>query len=93
MTDPANKPRRRFLGRTGASTALLALVPGVKLVDLALAKDEDEPASVKTRWGLLVDANRCVTDCQACVSACEDEHALAKTGTAQLDPQWIRKVD
>ncbi|SVC58804.1 uncharacterized protein METZ01_LOCUS311658, partial [marine metagenome] len=45
MTDPANKPRRHFLGRTGASTALLALAPGVKLVDLALAKDEDEPAS------------------------------------------------
>ena len=93
MTNPANKPRRRFLGRTGAGTALLALAPGVKLVDLALAKDEDEPASDETRWGLLVDANRCTTGCRACVSACEDEHALAKTGRARLDPQWIRKVE
>ena len=33
------------------------------------------------------------TDCRACVSACEDEHALAKTGRARLDPQWIRKVE
>jgi molybdopterin-containing oxidoreductase family iron-sulfur binding subunit len=27
------------------------------------------------------------------VSACEDEHALAKTGRKPLDPQWIRKVE
>ena len=93
MTNPANKPRRHFLGRTGAGTALLALAPGVKLVDLTLAKDEDEPASDETRWGLLVDADRCTTGCRACVSACEEEHALAKTSRTQLDPQWIRKVD
>ena len=50
MTNPANKPRRHFLGRTGDGTALLALAPGVRLVDLVLAKDEDEPASDETRW-------------------------------------------
>ena len=93
MTNSANKPRRRFLSRTGAGTALLALAPGVSLVDLVLAKDEDEPASDETRWGLLVDTNRCTTGCRACVSACEDEHALTKANRKQLDPQWIRKVE
>lgn len=93
MSRSAKDGRRRFLGQTGAGGALLALAPGVRLVDLVLAKDDDDPATAQNRWGLLVDASRCTSGCRACVSACNEEHGLKKTGRTRTDPQWIRKVD
>jgi len=48
------------------------------------------PAGV--RWGMLVDANRCRSDCDACVGACNAENGIAPA-RAVTDAQWIRKVE
>ena len=90
---PQDRQRRRLLGRTAAGGAFLVLASGVRLVELALAKEEDDPASAQTRWGLLVDTSRCASGCDACESACNEEHALQTTGRPRTDPQWIRKAD
>ncbi len=85
--------RRDFL--LGAAAAATTVAPGVTLTvfgGAAQAKPAGEPVSAKTRWGMLVDLNKCSSGCDACVTACADENGLSKTGRADTDPQWIRKV-
>lgn len=83
--------RRGFLGGTGA-VAAVALAPGVALMGLANARPGDEPVTDDRRWGMLIDANRCVRGCDACVSACEKENGLVGHDRPETDAQWIRKV-
>ncbi|MBK6394377.1 MAG: 4Fe-4S dicluster domain-containing protein [Betaproteobacteria bacterium] len=70
----------------------VALAPGVTLFDLAHGRAPTEPASSKVRWGMLVDLNKCASDCDACVSACDKENGLPTEKTA-TSAQWIRKVE
>jgi molybdopterin-containing oxidoreductase family iron-sulfur binding subunit len=86
----ANLARRKFLWEVGALTGV-ALAPGIVLYDLAHGRPPEAAASNAVRWGLLVDANRCQADCDACVRACDTENGLSG-GKAITDPQWIRKV-
>jgi molybdopterin-containing oxidoreductase family iron-sulfur binding subunit len=65
----------------------------MRLIDLAAAKPDSEAASAEVRWGMLVDATRCVSGCDACVKACATEHGLEMTDRPEIDAQWIRKVD
>ncbi|MFC1664799.1 sulfate reduction electron transfer complex DsrMKJOP subunit DsrO [Pseudomonadota bacterium] len=88
-----NTTRRRFLQKARTATAVAVLAPGFRLVDLALARPEGEPASEAVRWGMLIDTSKCATDCDACVTACNEEHGLTETGRPQSDAQWIRKID
>ena len=91
---PSSTPtRRRFFTQAGAGVALLALAPGVRLAELAVAASDDEPVTDAHRWGLWVDTSRCASGCDACVSACNDEHGLTGMGRPETDAQWIRKVD
>lgn len=85
--------RRQFLNKAGAATAVAALAPGIRLIDLATARPEGTPASDTVRWGMLIDTDRCTSGCDACVSACNEEHGLTGAGRPQSDPQWIRKVE
>ncbi|MGE4660752.1 MAG: sulfate reduction electron transfer complex DsrMKJOP subunit DsrO [Arenicellales bacterium] len=85
--------RRSFFAKAGAGVALLALAPGVRLVELAMARLDDEPVSDEHRWGLWVDSSRCASGCDACVSACNEEHGLSGMDRPETDAQWIRKVD
>lgn len=89
----ANTTRRQFLNLAGGATAVAALAPGIKLIDLALARSEGTPASDTVRWGMLIDTSKCATGCDACVTACNEEHGLTGTGRPQSDAQWIRKVE
>lgn len=84
--------RRQFLGRVGAAAAALALAPGVRLIDLALARPANEAASSAQRWGMLIDTGKCASGCDACVRACNDEHGLTARHGPATDAQWIRKV-
>ena len=88
-----NHPERRnFLAGAGALAGLM-LAPGFSLVKLAMARPPDVPASSKNRWGLLVDASKCMRGCNACVAACAKENGFYSTGHPESDPQWIRKVE
>ena len=87
------KNRREFLAQAGTGAALLALAPGLNLIELARAKPDDQSASEQVRWGLLIDTTRCVTDCDACVTACNEEHGLTAIHGPETDAQWIRKID
>lgn len=91
-TPSAREDRRRFLARAGAAT-LLTLAPGVRLVDLAMARGADVPVSEQVRWGMLVDATRCAEGCTECVDACNGEHGLNGSGRPEIDAQYIRKLD
>ena len=92
--DQSTLPRRKFLGRASALAGLVvSFAPGMRLIDLADAKPDDEAASAEVRWGMLVDATRCVSGCEACVHACATEHGIEMTDRPEIDAQWIRKVD
>ncbi len=90
-TESTNADRRRAV-KVAALAGLFALAPGVRLVQLATAKADAAAASSETRWGLLIDATKCADGCDACVTACNDEHGLQGFDRPQTDAQWIRKV-
>ena len=79
---------RRQILAWGAAMAGVAIAPGITLFDLAHGRPPAEPASRTKRWGMLVDVNRCSTDCNACVVACDKENGLpvAKTATRTSFP-------
>jgi len=80
--------RRAFL-QGAAAVTVVTLAPGVTLTAPAAAAT----ASAKRRWGLLIDASKCATDCTACVSACRTEFGTQGKGRPATDPQWVRKVE
>ncbi len=84
--------RREFLGLGVAATAGAALVPGLRLIDLVLARSPDEAVTALKRWGLLIDITKCV-DCDVCVTACHEENGVTGHGRPETDAQWIRKVN
>ena len=71
---------------------MATLAPGVMLQELAHGRAPDEPASSKNRWGLLIDANQCAEECNACVTACNEEHGIEDFGRPTTDTQYIRKL-
>ncbi len=83
--------RRAVVGGT-LGAGLLSLAPGFKLVDLVNAKPDDEAVSGETRWGMLIDSEKCATDCDACVTGCNTEHNLTGFDRPETDAQWIRKL-
>jgi molybdopterin-containing oxidoreductase family iron-sulfur binding subunit len=84
--------RREFLNLTVATAAVAAVVPGLRLIEFARARPPEEAASSRNRWGLLIDVDRCVDGCTACVQACFDENGVQGHGRPATDAQWIRKV-
>jgi tetrathionate reductase subunit B len=86
-----NPERRQFLGWGAAIAAGTVLAPGLRLVELARARSPDEAASMLHRWGMLIDVAKC-GECEACVTACDDENGLVPHGRPETDSHWIRKV-
>ena len=83
--------RRDFL-KKGAATVSLA--SGVTLYALGSGQQASAaPVSDSVRWGMLIDINRCDKDCNACVTACHDEHGVRSLGRPATDAQWIRKIE
>ena len=87
----ADRGRRRFLARSGAALAV-GLAAGVRFIDVPNANAATGPVTGAQRWGMLIDASKCATGCNACVQACNDEHGISGQGRPQTDAQWIRKV-
>jgi molybdopterin-containing oxidoreductase family iron-sulfur binding subunit len=83
------KRRKLMVGAVAAA----GLSSGFQLIELALAKSDDEVVSNLTRWGLLIDTEKCASDCDACVTGCNNEHNLHGFDRPETDPQWIRKLE
>lgn len=90
--DKFDEYRRKFLGKGAALAAGGLLAPGVILNTVANARPADEAVTDKVRWGLLIDTTKCADDCQACVTACNEENGLTGFNRPETDAQWIRKV-
>lgn len=87
MSESFEFSRRGLLAGVAAFTAA-TIAPGVILY----ARAASEPASDKSRWGILIDVNQCDVNCDGCVKACNDEFGLVSFDRPTTDPQWIRKV-
>ncbi|MEJ2035782.1 MAG: 4Fe-4S dicluster domain-containing protein [Maritimibacter sp.] len=95
MSNRAEITRRDIL-KSGAAAATLTLAPGVTLMAFG-GSAEAGAADAGKRWGLLIDASKCASDCNDCVTACKVENgwgAAAETETVSPEqaPEWIRKV-
>jgi len=89
--------RRKFLSSVAAAAGVM-LAPGVMLYGVtrpssAAARAAGVEASGDVRWGMLIDLDRCESDCNECVSACSRENGLQGHGRQATDAQWIRKVE
>ncbi len=94
MSDQINDSRRNFLSKA-AIAGSITLAPGVLLHQTAHAKPDDQAVSSDTRWGMLIDTNKCAKSCTGCVDACNEEFdligSMPKSSEAQKT-QYIRKV-
>lgn len=103
MSDRKQQPdmkRRDFLNKTVLAASAATVAPGVLLATANLQR-EGKAVTSDTRWGMLIDTNKCADDCSACVTACDKENGidLVKKPEGHSDvmweqqrPQWIRKV-
>jgi tetrathionate reductase subunit B len=83
--------RRKFLGQGAAMIGMATLGPGV-ILNIAQAKPADEAVSSAVRWGILIDTNKCNSDCSDCVDACNKVNGLHSHNRPETDAQWIRTV-
>jgi molybdopterin-containing oxidoreductase family iron-sulfur binding subunit len=83
--------RRDFMNVAG-STVLAggASVYGVTLLTANVSGYEAEPSV--WRWGMVIDLNKCRTECDACLKACRHENNVAHHDDKRWDIHWIRKV-
>jgi len=86
-----NSSRRQFLGKA-AIAGIVTIAPGVLLNQVAQAKPADQAVTDETRWGILIDTNKCAKGCTSCVDACNSEHNLVGNDRPLTDTQYIRKV-
>lgn len=91
MSDQINDSRRSFLSKA-AIAGSITIAPGVFLHQTAQAKPDDQAVSSRTRWGMLIDTDKCAKGCTGCVDACNDEHSLTGFDRPETDVQYIRKV-
>ena len=56
--------RRALLAGAAAALAGVTLAPGIRLIEVAHSAEPGKPVSSKVRWGLLIDAGRCVEGCR-----------------------------
>ncbi len=85
--------RRKFLKTGVAISAGTACVCGLPLLSTFKAHGSGEPVlPAGEKWGMVVDVNQCLPDCNACLDACRKENNVAYHGDARWDVHRIRKV-
>ena len=86
--------RRDFLKKSGAAIAGASGALGLPLIsacDPNIAR-EDSPLAGR-KWGMVIDLDRCQSDCTACLDACREENNVAFHDDERWDIHWIRKVN
>ncbi|MES9936195.1 MAG: twin-arginine translocation signal domain-containing protein, partial [Sedimenticola sp.] len=76
--DQPDMKRREFLGKTAVAATAATVAPGVMLT--VANAGSDEGVSSDTRWGMLIDTNKCADGCTACVDACNKENGIDLMG-------------
>ncbi|MBK7614134.1 MAG: 4Fe-4S dicluster domain-containing protein [Vitreoscilla sp.] len=93
---PEANPRRGFLSVAAAGLGGVFIAPGIQLMTVAHAATPTNALSAganpQVRWGMLIDAGKCVEGCSDCVSACNTENGLNPT-VSPTSAQWIRKIE
>lgn len=93
MSDQGPDNKRRDLIKASVA-GLVAIAPGVHLIQISQARPAGEPASASQRWGMLIDTSKCASGCDACVAACGKENGInEKVADPRQATQWIRKID
>ncbi len=93
-----NAYRRRFMAAVTGTAAALTLAPGVFLREAqaadVTARPEDQPASAKIRWGMLIDTHQLTDGGAGMVEACQREHGWGNDpqSSPEQQAQWIRTV-
>jgi tetrathionate reductase subunit B len=88
--------RRGFIGLLGAAAGLsvVALAPGLRLIEASQAGVPGEGVSGTVRWGMLIDSRKCSPGCDDCVKACSVENGInEKVVDSRQSAQWIRKIE
>ena len=84
--------RRQFLKASG-----ILAVAGSGIGGHLLSADprDDRGTGVsasKRRWAMGIDLTKCLTECDACMTACRRENNVAFFGDERIDVHWIRKA-
>ncbi|MCK5126978.1 MAG: 4Fe-4S dicluster domain-containing protein [candidate division Zixibacteria bacterium] len=86
--------RRDFMKMTGGT--ILAVSSGTYAFQFLVASGRsvsgDNIAAGTVRWGMVIDLNKCIEGCTACLDACRTENNVAFHGDNRWDVHWIRKV-
>jgi tetrathionate reductase subunit B len=85
--------RRKFLKAGALISAGTAGAYGLPLLTAFKSNAATEKASsAKCRWGMVIDINKCLPNCTACVDACRKENNVGFSGDNRRDVYRIRKV-
>ena len=87
MTNRAEMTRRDIL-KSGAAASTVTLAPGVTLMAFGGTAEASSRADAGKRWGLLIDASKCASDCSACVTATWNE--TCRDACHGCDVAWRR---
>jgi molybdopterin-containing oxidoreductase family iron-sulfur binding subunit len=83
--------RREFLKRGGLLLAGSVCAYGLPPLLTAISVS-DKKQRAKVKWGMVIDLNKCLLDCDECVKACRQENNIACTEDKKRDVHLIRKV-
>lgn len=90
----ARMDRRDFLKTVGGTLlAGTSCAYAVRfLIASGVADANPDVSSTVRKWGMVIDLNKCRSDCTACLDACRHENNVAFHGDSRWDIHWIRKV-
>jgi tetrathionate reductase subunit B len=86
--------RRDFLKITGGTFLVgTSCAYAVRFLATSVAGAEVEADLTAKKWGMVIDINKCSSDCTACVDACRQENNVSFHADKRWDIHWIRKVN
>ncbi len=86
--------RRDFLKVTGGTflTGTSSVYAFRFLTTSVIRGTKQESPLTGRKWGMVVDLNKCLDGCTACLDACRFENNVAYHGDEKWDIHWIRKI-
>jgi len=85
--------RRDFIRTGGILLVGASSAYGLRMLAVSSSR-APSPGSLPTtrKWGMVIDLNKCSSDCNVCMDACRKENNVAIHGDERWDIHWIRKV-